>query len=291
MPTYVKLFSSIIHSTIWREPDHVRLVWVTMLAMTDSKGCVYASVPGLADASRVPVDKCRDALQVLQSPDPDSRDQSFDGRRITTIEGGWELINYPKYREVRSEDTRREQTREAVRRYRQKRRVSPVSSNTDVSQCEPEKATVSPLDQIRSEAEQTKTTTAVALRAPDALAPVREATGRRKTVEAGLDLAADVLFAYHRDRFGHPRAILDDKRRNRIIARLRENGGDVSELLYALDGALKDDWIMGRAKESTKKYDSIDTIFRDRGQVERFLALLPPNLPPRHSFLEASHAS
>jgi hypothetical protein len=46
--TFTKLFSSITESTVWDEPDRVRLVWITMLAMADKHGRVWASVPGLA---------------------------------------------------------------------------------------------------------------------------------------------------------------------------------------------------------------------------------------------------
>jgi len=55
---YTKLFSSIVHSTVWRESNHVRLVWVTLLALCDRDGRVEASVPGLADAARVTVPEC-----------------------------------------------------------------------------------------------------------------------------------------------------------------------------------------------------------------------------------------
>lgn len=81
-------------------------------------------------------------------------------------------------------------------------------------------------------------------------------------------LAAELVFSYWVARFDHPRAKLDDARENRIISRLKENDDDVSELLYALDGAYHDDHIMGR--KSGVVYDGIETILRDRAQVERF---------------------
>lgn len=60
---YAKLFGSIVHSTIWREPDYVRLLWITMLALADKHGNVWASVPGLSDAARITVDECRRGLE------------------------------------------------------------------------------------------------------------------------------------------------------------------------------------------------------------------------------------
>jgi hypothetical protein len=96
---FTKLFSDIVMSTIWREDDKTRIVWITMLATADADGNVNASVPGLADASRVSVEDCRKALEILLAPDPDSRSEEYEGRRIKKIDGGWNLLNYAKYRE------------------------------------------------------------------------------------------------------------------------------------------------------------------------------------------------
>lgn len=118
---YTKLFGSIVHSTIWREPDHVRLVWITMLALSDKNGFVWASVPGLADASRVSVEQCREAVARLSSPDPDSRTQVAEGRRIEQIDGGWWLINHAKFQAIKNMDERRDAVRLAVQRHRAKK--------------------------------------------------------------------------------------------------------------------------------------------------------------------------
>jgi hypothetical protein len=114
-------------------------------------------------------------------------------------------------------------------------------------------------------------------------------TQERHAREAGLRLGIEVVFAYWHARLGkNGKTVLDPKRERRILARLRENGGDVSELLYAIDGALRDDWIMGRDPKAPRAYDGIETIFRDRGQVER-LATTVPSRRERHPFLEEQH--
>jgi hypothetical protein len=118
---FTKLFSTIIHSTVWRTDMHVKVVWVTLLAMADRNGRVWASVPGLADAARVSLKQCTEALDVLLSPDEWSRTKTDEGRRIKEIDGGWELLNYLKYREMRDEEERRFQTRQAVARHREKK--------------------------------------------------------------------------------------------------------------------------------------------------------------------------
>jgi hypothetical protein len=99
MSGYTKLFRSLVTSTIWREDLQTKVVWITMLALADKHGVVEASVPGLADMARISVEACREALGVLLSPDPDSRTQDFEGRRIAPVDGGWRILNYVKYRE------------------------------------------------------------------------------------------------------------------------------------------------------------------------------------------------
>jgi len=86
---------------------------------------------------------------------------------------------------------------------------------------------------------------------------------------------AGLVFAYWAAKFDHPRALLDPKRERRLMARLEECGDNVSDLLWALDGAFRDDWIMGRDPRSTRKYDDLHTILRDREQIERFGGNMP----------------
>lgn len=120
--TFTKLFSSITESTVWCEPDRTRLVWIAMLAMADAHGRVWASIPGLANVARVPVEDCRTALDTFLGPDRDSRTTTNEGRRIEPIDGGWRLLNHAKYRAIRDEESIRESKRKymATRRAKEK---------------------------------------------------------------------------------------------------------------------------------------------------------------------------
>src|SRR6478735_638202 len=158
MAGFTKLFSSIVDSTIWREDDKTRLVWVTMLAKSDKAGRVMASIPGLADAARVSLDECLAAIAKLSAPDEWSRSKEHEGRRIASIDGGFRLLNYVKYRELRLDEERRAQVREAVARHRAKRSkvINSVIGNQEVSQSKPRKATViqsKPIAEAEAEAE------------------------------------------------------------------------------------------------------------------------------------------
>jgi hypothetical protein len=114
-----------------------------------------------------------------------------------------------------------------------------------------------------------KTMLAVRERLASVTTEIIDGTRRRLAIDQMRTLQAELIFAYWAAKMDHPKTILDDKRERLIVKRLSENDGDVSELMYAIDGALRDDWIMGRDPKSTKKYDGIETLFRDRAQIER----------------------
>ena len=91
MSGFTKLSSNILSSTIWLEPDHVRIVWITMLAMADRFGRVQASVPGLAHQARVELDQTRSALTILQVKG------DFDGPYVAKAEDGWQLLDFKRF--------------------------------------------------------------------------------------------------------------------------------------------------------------------------------------------------
>ena len=116
--SFAKLFSSILDSTIWAEPMSTRIVWMTMLAMTDSAGCVYASVPGLAKRALVERADVERALACFFAPDADSRSTEYEGRRIEKIDGGWRLLNYMKYSQKQNGFDRNKYQREQMAKKR-----------------------------------------------------------------------------------------------------------------------------------------------------------------------------
>ena len=104
----------------------------------------------------------------------------------------------------------------------------------------------------------------------DDLLRLRNETKASKQRLVARSVLAGIVFAYWSSRFDHPRALLDPKRETRLIARLAECGDNVSDLLWALDGARKDKWVMGAARNSERKVDELETILLDRAHVERF---------------------
>jgi hypothetical protein len=64
-------------------------------------------------------------LAKLEAPDPESRTPDADGRRIERLDDhrtwGWHIINYSRFREIASEEQRREKTRDRVARFKANR--------------------------------------------------------------------------------------------------------------------------------------------------------------------------
>ena len=122
---YSKLHASIVNSSLWTEPDAVRLLFVTLLALADKDGMVYGSKNGISRLANIDPDESDSAWVALMSPDPDSSDTTrapeHEGRRIEAIGGGFRLLNFQYYRDLRSDDDRREQNREAQARFRAKK--------------------------------------------------------------------------------------------------------------------------------------------------------------------------
>lgn len=130
MAGYTKLFNSILASTIWREDDKTRIIWITLLAMANKEGIAEGSIPGLADLARVSIQDCEAALEKLKAPDKYSRTQEHDGRRIADCDGGWKLLNHGKYRAKMSADERRDYNRVKQQEHRQKVSTSVNDSQT-----------------------------------------------------------------------------------------------------------------------------------------------------------------
>ena len=134
MAGYAKLFTRILDSTVWRENNPTRILWITMLALADRYGYVHNTVPGLADRAKISIEECEYALQRFQQPDKYSWSKQEEGRRIRVVDEGWFLINHDKFRHLMSADETREKTRHRVARWRDAKRkalhtVTPVTSN------------------------------------------------------------------------------------------------------------------------------------------------------------------
>lgn len=148
--SFAKLDSGIVNSTLWVQPHDVLRVWIWFLSQADANGVVRTAAPALAHACMIPLDRTREILVLLESPDPDSRSTVDDGRRIEKVDGGWQIVNYRAYRERVSADEKRENDRIRIAEKRAAERAEgqpkgecrnlsqPVASVVNVAQAEAE---------------------------------------------------------------------------------------------------------------------------------------------------------
>jgi len=133
--SYTKLWSSLLDSSVWGEPDHVRLCWITMLAMKNEHGYVGASIDGIARRAVVSLEQAEDAIATLEAPDERSRSSEHDGRRIERVDRGWQVLNHDYFRALNDKEERRRYERERKRRQRDTaghvRDLSRVSTHAD----------------------------------------------------------------------------------------------------------------------------------------------------------------
>lgn len=118
---YVKLFSSLFDGSIRGKPDLI-LVFVNMLARAMPDGTDDRHIRAISDETGLSLDRVQKAINELEAPDPESRTDAEDGRRIKRLsvsrKWGWLIVNYVRYRNTRDEESRRIQNREAQRRSR-----------------------------------------------------------------------------------------------------------------------------------------------------------------------------
>ncbi|MEY4783251.1 MAG: hypothetical protein RIR41_1186 [Pseudomonadota bacterium] len=130
---YVKIWASITDSSVWSRPSNIRIVWLTMLAMSDQHGFVGASVDGLARRANVPIEDVETALAEFMAPDKRSRNPENEGRRIQEVPRGWHILNHGYFRDLRDKEERREYERRRKQEQRDRAKASgtcPVMSGT-----------------------------------------------------------------------------------------------------------------------------------------------------------------
>lgn len=178
---YNKLFTKILDSSIWLEPGHVRLVWITFLAAMDQDGTVaLSSVGNVAQRARVTEDEADDAISVLEGPDSRNPGQDNDGRRIERIPGtGWIVLNAKKYRDIIRAEIVREQTRIRVAAFRKRNGNAQVTPSETEAEAETETETAK-TDAHASSSKGLKGTRARARVGEHAAKVVAEATGTAK---------------------------------------------------------------------------------------------------------------
>ena len=112
---------SIRDSSLMDTPPYTRLVFLMLLHAKDREGFVEMGrgAKCLARFCNIDVEHAEEAIRILTSPDPDSKDSENDGRRIAFVDRrGWKVLNSDKYNERAQRTKHQDQAREFMRRKR-----------------------------------------------------------------------------------------------------------------------------------------------------------------------------
>ncbi len=103
---FSRVFLQILDSSI-AEDFTVRHIFEDLLKLCDHRnGVVDMTRQALSRRLNVPMETIDSAILKLESPDENSRDQEFEGRRIERLDShrdwGWVILNWKKYDEIRT---------------------------------------------------------------------------------------------------------------------------------------------------------------------------------------------
>lgn len=125
MNTWAPIFSKIVDSSVWMEADHVRIVFVTMLAKKDADHVVRATAYMIGQWAKKTEAETLDALKILSSPDTMRIEpQPFEGRRIEKVDGGWKILNGQVYQDLMRSINRKVYKAEHEKQRRQDRKLN-----------------------------------------------------------------------------------------------------------------------------------------------------------------------
>ena len=90
---WTPLVSEITESSVWDEPHHVRLAWITILAKKDYKTHVIeTNAYLLGRMARITEEEAQQSLDMLLAPDRRSRNTENEGRRLKRLDGNRYLV-------------------------------------------------------------------------------------------------------------------------------------------------------------------------------------------------------
>jgi hypothetical protein len=108
MDFYTPLFSKVVDSSLWDEPDFVVKVFLTMLAKKDRDQVVRGTAYNIAQWSKKSEAEVLKALVVLAAPDTKRLEpQPHGGRRIERAPDGWLILNGLFYQDLMGTINRR----------------------------------------------------------------------------------------------------------------------------------------------------------------------------------------
>lgn len=121
---YARVFLQILDSSL-AEDYQTRHVFEDMLKLVNQDGVVDMTHQAIARRTNVPLEIIKNSILKLESPDPHSRDQEHEGRRLIRLDEhrdwGWRILNWQKYEMIRVNNDMREWNTARMAHYRDNR--------------------------------------------------------------------------------------------------------------------------------------------------------------------------
>ena len=130
---YGKIFDSIYDGTL-RANWQALVTFQQLIILADKDGFVDMTPHAIHGRTGIPFDIIEAGLEHLSKPDPHSRSNTEDGRRIVLLDEhrqwGWRLVNHAYYNKLRSAEEKRQADRQRITEKREKLKLS-----HDVANC------------------------------------------------------------------------------------------------------------------------------------------------------------
>jgi len=128
---YGKLFVSMYEGTLYGQWQAI-ITLQQLVILADADGVVDMTPPAIAARTSIPLEIIEAGLSQLAEADKYSRSEAEDGRRIVPLDAdrpwGWRIVNYAKYRDMRSAEDRKAYMREYMREKRKQEKLTEVNS-------------------------------------------------------------------------------------------------------------------------------------------------------------------
>ena len=244
---YGKMFRQMYHGTLATTgPWQALVTFQQFIVLADKDGIVDMTPESIARETTLPLEIILAGIAKLEQPDPDSRTPDEDGRRIIRLSEsrawGWRITNYLHYRQLRSEEERREYHRQ----YWHTRKLNKTQHTQIDSTHSTNAEAVS--SKHKQEVDKTKNTVPQSGTATGAKA---ESVRR--------------VFAHWQQVHRHPKSRLDSKRERIIRSAL--DGYSEDDLCKSIAGYLNSPHHMGE-NDRSQVYDDIEIFLRDSKHIE-----------------------
>lgn len=134
---YGKIFESMYDGTLVEDWQGL-VTFQQLIVLADETGIVDMTPRAISNRTGIPLELIEKGIQFLEEPDPYSRTEGEEGRRLERLDAhrpwGWQIVNYDKYRKMASREEKKEADRERIRIKREANGNASVASCREVSQ-------------------------------------------------------------------------------------------------------------------------------------------------------------